>query len=114
MAGTRLAPHSAQKIVPSYCLDWQLLQTCIVSWQSAVDSRQLQANAYYCWLTTELSSGLALIHVAAPHQAARAEFDAFASFIAGAAATQQAGRFFLNRFCQRYLAGVEQACASHL
>ena len=29
-AGTRLAPQSAQKIVPSNCLDWQLLQTCIV------------------------------------------------------------------------------------
>jgi pimeloyl-ACP methyl ester carboxylesterase len=30
VAGTRLSPHSAQKIVPSNCLDWQLLQTCIV------------------------------------------------------------------------------------
>jgi len=55
VAGAKLAPHSAQKIVPSNCLDWQLLQTCIVSKQFAVDSVQQLADtclllAAYCRL----------------------------------------------------------------
>src|SRR4051812_49049590 len=30
IVGTMLAPHSAQKIVPSNCFDWQLEHACIV------------------------------------------------------------------------------------
>src|SRR6476469_4023050 len=101
VAGIRLAPHSAQKIVPSNCLDWQLLQTCIAvrrplsiagypllhttdSGLLDVLNRRLPCTADNQVTGMEGSgSCLALFHCSTPYQAARTKLDPFAPFVAG-------------------------------